>query len=754
MSVYANQAKYSGTGNTNIFSIRDAKDFGLRMAARVREVAQIGNGTAFALHYANVGVAYTHLYGLDVEGVGANAAVVTRSGDQGSIAELRIPAAAGQLRKVWNIIVGPELSWTAVATTTDFASEAEAITAKNALQYYWADRGVSTKAKGQAFEALSFAEAALHIPWNEDLGDDIAPEPILDEQGQPVMDDEGQPTFRILKTGDIDYRVISTWDIIRDPTAKSYEALKWVAVREWQDKFDVAAMCKDRDTANAALQSNFQPQETYRFWRPFNSTNSVPSNFIPVYYLYHMKTPSVPQGRQTVFLDNGAIISDEPLDKAYWELLPVVRIAVGEYSGTPFPYSKWFSTLGSQQASDSLARDLVTNATATSGGLIWAEDDADTPVPQLGGGPKVIVGAKGSKPPVPLMLQQSHPEHFNLRKTLMADMLQMMGLDRLTSGEDVGANLSGAAMALMASTSVQNNSQEQSVWGKFVQDIGNVTLAHIQCHMTEPRRIALAGNARAGLVKSTELSGDKVKGVDRIQVQLAPALQQTDAGKLQMAEMAIKEKWVRTPEEAQQVLDTGRLDALTQGLSNELMLVSAENEALSRGEDVPVMANDNHRLHLSIDGGHPTVTASLTARRNKPTVDAVTKHMGQHIEFLQKTDPKILEMFGQPSLAQPPQAGPPPMADATKLGMTNLAVKAGWAPTPQAAEQVFKSGDLTAAQTAADPQAAANPAPGTGAPPQMAQHAKGPSMPLNPVTNQPAAPVAGVRPPGLAVKPS
>lgn len=743
----------AGQTRDNIFAITDSRDFGIRISAKVKDMGQLNQGTPYALHYANVGVAYTHLYGLDIEGVGANASVVTRSGEQGSIAELRIPAAAGQLRKVWNLIVGPELAWTAVATTTDYASEAQAITAKNALQYYWADKGVSTKAKGVAFEALAFAECAMHVPWNEELGDDIGAEPVLDQNGQPILKDDGEPQMRILRAGDIDYRPVSTWDIIRDATAKSYEALPYIIIREWQNRFDVAERCQAKgkwQTAMDALTAPYQPSEVYRFWRPFKTNNSITSDLIPVYYLYHKRTASVPTGRQTEFLDNGSIISDGPLDKAYWKQIPVVRMAVGEYSNTPFPYSKFFAVLGGAQAADGLARDLLTNATATSGGIIIAEDDSNTPPLQLGGGPKVIYKPKGAQDPRPLQLQQSHPEHFTLMKTLRGESQQILGLDNLTALGEVNANASGALAALMTSTSVQNNSQEQAEWGRFVQALGNVSLAHIQYHMKEPRKIALAGKSRADLIITTELSGDKVSGIDRLQVQLAPALQQTDAGKQEIANTALKEGWARTPQQLQSVYDTGRLDALTEDLSSELMLIKSENEALARGEQVPVMIGDDHLLHLK---GHRPVTASVTARKDPNVVQALQAHEAQHLKILQTTDPKILQLFGQPSIASPPPQEPQP-SESVKLGAASLAVKSGWAATPQAAQQVFETGKIDAAQAAINPAAGGNPPPGSAVAPQQQAQQKAAALPKNPQTGQPTGPVAGTVSPSLAVKPA
>lgn len=745
------QTERYGSTTQNIFAIKDPKEFGIRIAAKIKELSTVNQGTPYALHYANVGVAYTHLYGLDIEGVGANAAVITRSGEQGSIAEMRIPAAAGQLRKIWNIIVGPELAWTAVATTTDYASEAQAITAKNALQYYWADKGVSTKAKMMAFEALAFAEGALHIPWNEDLGEEIAAEPIVDQFGSPQLDESGEPMFRILKTGDIDYRPVSTWDIIRDPTAKSWDALNYIIVREWQNKFDVAARCRDPQVAADALNTPYNPNETYRFWRPFNQTGQVMSDLIPVYYCYHKRTGSVWRGRQTEFLENGSVISDGPLAKCYWKELPVVRMAPGSYADTPFPYSKFAAVLGAAQAADGLARDLLTNATATSGGIIIAEDDSNTPPLQLGGGPKVLYFPKGAKEPKPLELQQSHPEHFTLMKTLRGESQNILGLDNLTATGEVNANASGALAALMTSTTVQNNSQEQSSWGKFVQSIGNLTLSHIQHNMKTERRIALAGKSRADLVITTELSGEKVKGIDRLQVQLAPALQQTDAGKMEMANLAIKQGWAKTPQQIQTVFDTGRLDALTQDLSNELMLIQAENDALSRGEPVDVMLGDDHMLHLR---GHRPVTASIVARKDPKVVQAMQAHEAAHLKILQETNPKILALFQQPSLAPEQAPQPEGPSEATKLGATNLAVKQGWASTPADAQKVFETGKIDSVSAPMNPAAAGNPPPGSGVSPQMQKKAEMPHMPTNPATGQKAAPAAGTPPPALSVKPS
>ncbi len=690
----------------------DAEDFGTILSGKLRDYSRTGSNTGLTnLHYSNVSVAYTHVYGMDVEGVGANAALVTRSGEQGSIAELRIPAAASLLTKQWNLVVGPELSWSCHASNTDYASEAKTVTARQAIQYYWEDRNVAATAKAAAFEALAFGECALHVPWDEQLGEVEAVDSQVSESGQPVD--------KLIRSGDIAYRLVSTWDIIRDPTARSWDSLSWICVREWVNKWDAAASTDDKEAAAACLVAG---SDTMTYWRPLGYRSVVDSDLIPVYYFYHKQTPSVPWGRQTRFLEDGTVLSDGNLGKAYEQRLPVVRMAAGEYSGTPWPYSKFFGTLGSAQAVDSLYRDLLTNATAVSGGLIWAELESDLSVPQLGGGPKVIYGQKGTKPPVPLELQTSHAEHYSLIGKLRGENQQIMGLDDLTAGSATAMPDSGALAALMTSISVQNNSQLQASWGGFVQGIGELTLAHIQYSMKGSRRVALAGKSRSSLVTTTELSGNAVQGIDRVLVEIQSARAQTAAGRWEMATEAVKAGWVQTPKQLQSVADAGNYDALNQDLSAELLLIQEENEALGEGRQIPVMLDDDHIAHLK---GHRPVIASLTARENPAVVTALQAHQDAHLEILRKTDPQVLQLFGQPAI-------PPTVPGQPAPGQT---------PAPAGAPPPHQGGAGPTTPPLQPPNA------------QALEHAQAPSMPVNPSTGARAEPAAGTVPPSLAIKP-
>ena len=696
--------------------------FGQALAGKLAEMSDTSGSpsTVMGMHYSNVAIGYAHQYGLDVENKGANAAVVVRSGNQGSEVELRIPATAAMMHKAWNIIVGPELAWSAVPSTTDFASESKAVNARNALTYLWTHENAGAIARGSALDALFQAETVMHIPWDKSLGTDVGP---IEDSAAPQGEMSATQPPRVERSGWMRFTPIPTWDVFRDRSVKAWEQQSAFIIREWQNKYDRAALCDDEDEARreqkaARCKGASGVTQIGQSWAPLQERYESSGDTIPVYYLYAKRTPSVPAGRQTVFLEDGTVLEDGPLDEAYKDVLPVVRMSAGEYRGTPWPYTKYFACCGAAQATDALYAALTTNATAVSGPVLSVEQsavDAGAAMATLSGGPQMVPRPDGTQPPAWVAPSPAHPEHFNLIGKFRNEVQQIIGLDALTAGEEIGANLSGAAMVMMTSTSVQNNSQLQASWRDYVQAIGNVALKHIQHHMSEEKQIALAGNARASLVTTTTLSRDSVAGIERVTCTIGSAMTQTDAGKYEIATTALKEGWAQTPEQFQTVMDTGRLDALTQDLSNELLLVNAENEGLGKGEMVPVTPYDNHVLHLKL---HRAVLASLTARRQVNVLRAVQQHMDAHVAALvaapQSMPPAVLEMLGIPVVAGGPGAPPPS------------------GPQPSGGPP---------------PELPANAPPGAGAKPP--DGVPTPQAPKDPRSGRPAGPAAGVVPPAM-----
>lgn len=663
-------------------AIQDNKAFGTRLKAKLEECREALMASS---HMEHVRTAYAHNFGQDVEGVGADASAVTRSGAQSEQAEVRVPHARALAAGVVNIITGAKVAWTALPINNDHGAKAGCVTASGALEYYWKDKGVFAKAVGAVKEAVPLAEAVLFTPWDENLG--AAAVGVPGKDGKP-----GQ----LVHEGDIAFHNVSTWDVLRDPNYKSWDALPWVAVVLWLNKYDVAATYPDY-----AAEVMKQESSAVR-WTPMGTT-AVDSDCIPVTHWFHKTTPALPNGGEAVALDSGCVLKRKALSKAFHNVLPVHRFAAGELWGTPFPYSSFWAALGVCQVADSIHTSLTTNITSTAPGIISAESNSEIAPNSIAGGTKILYRAPGSQPPVAVALQQASQYQFDYLDVLRKEAQQILNLNGTSLGTPDSAGMSGAAMALLSSMAIQNNSDLQGAWVDFVTRIGNCVLALWKEKVSTKRKIAISGRGRSSSVKALELDSEAMKGVDRVLVEIGNPLQQTAAGRFELAQLFLQVPGlVKTPEQLAAVVDTGRLDPLTQDLSNQLLLISQENEKLSDGVELIPMLTDDHRLHVR---EHPGVGASMEARSDPKVMAALQNHIAQHIKILRETDPSILEAMGQAPLA-PPMA--PPGAP-------------GAPPAP--------GGDVSMAPPPAPADAAAS--------------VSMPSMPTNPQTGEEFQPAAG-----------
>jgi hypothetical protein len=153
----------------------------------------------------------------------------------------------------------------------------------------------------------------------------------------------------------------------------------------------------------------------------------------------------------------------------------------------------------------------------------------------------------------------------------------------------------------------------------------------------------------------------------------------TVAGRVNIATMLMQMQpsAIKTPEELQQVLDTGRLDPAVEGTRAELLNIRAENEMLQDGKPAMAAFTDNHPMHMR---EHAAVIASPEARSSPEVLNALSEHMNEHANLWRTTDPTILMAIGVPPPPPPPMMGPPGMAGPPQPGATN-----GTPPPPEGA---------------------------------------------------------------------
>jgi hypothetical protein len=176
-----------------------------------------------------------------------------------------------------------------------------------------------------------------------------------------------------------------------------------------------------------------------------------------------------------------------------------------------------------------------------------------------------------------------------------------------------------------------------------------------------PHMVTITGQGNRGYVK--EFVKDDIKNVDRVTIQLGNPLSATVAGRYNIAELMAQMGLVKTPQQLDMVLTTGRLEPVTQGAQKQMMLISAENERLMDGQTCAAAIFDDHKLHIQENS---TVLDSPEAREDPTIVKNVTDHILEHVQLWQRatTDiPALLAAKGiepAPQPVMPPPPGMPP----------------------------------------------------------------------------------------------
>jgi hypothetical protein len=611
--------------------------------------------------------AYLYYFGRSPDGSSTH--LVSRGGDQGELATIRVNHARSLVQTQLNLVLSNRIVWQPKATNDDYESYAQTILANSVLDYYWRDRQIERFGARAVEEAITFGEGFLYSPWDESLGDEVANAPVLDAEGR---------TTGYKKTGDFKFINVSSWDIIRDPFKHSWDELDWVIIHTRANRYNLVAAYPE--LAKQILQA---PSEIAR---ETNGTNVSEGDFrdtddISVFHFYHRRTQALPTGRETCFVSDKCVLYDREL--SYREI-PLQRVYAAEVFGTPFAYTQFFEILGLQELVDNLNTCIASNQTTFATQMIAAPDGANVS-PDSFGGIKLLKYPGGSQPPQALQLTKSPPEVFQYLHDLVGQMEQLMGLNSVARGEPQSGEQSGAALALLEAKAKQQASVLEGANLRFLQQLGTHIIDTIRTKCPYPRRVAISGVANKSLERSAEYSGESFSAIHRVLVDIGNPLGQTPAGRKELVNIYTQALGPKiTAEQIEQVMTTGRIEPLTMNLQRQLLLIKSENERISRGEQVQAMADDDHVLHMREHAGE--MSNPELRYGNPPALDSYAAHMDEHWQLYNTVDPARLLVLGQ---QPPPQMGPPPGAPPAPPGPPP-----GPPPTPSMAPTAPEQPDL------------------------------------------------------------
>lgn len=574
---------------------------------------------------------------------------VTFGGEQGELVNLPVNHYRNIAKNILNMVTANRPAFQARATNTDYRSQEQTILANGLLDYYMREKRLERYLRKAVELAIVTSAGFIKMEWDATRGeiyDYVEPEKVINPitgELEVGLDAEGNPLKPIpVHEGDVVFKNLSPYDVVFDSTKENYEDNEWVLVRTFKNKFDIAAKFPEmrEEIIGLKVKSDYlqHNKEVYSIDETVD---------IPVYEFFHTKTESMPNGRYILYCSEDIILMDTMMP---YRSLPVYRIVPADLLGTPYGYAEIFDLLPMQDCVNSLYSTVMTNQNANGVQSVLIPRGTDVRINQLSGGMNYIEYNAQAGEPKALQLTATAPEIFNFLQMIEKAMETVSGVNSVTRGNPESSLKSGTALALVQSQSLQFVSHLQQSYIQLIEDVGTGLINLLKDFAAAPRIAAITGvNNR---YKLKEFTGSDLSNINRVIVDVGNALAQSTAGKVQMASELLQMGLITSPEKYLEVMNTGRLDSMTEFEMNELSLVRAENEALFNN-DTQVMAlfTDKHSLHIR---EHRGVAADPKLRLADPAlIKRVAAHIQEHIMLLQTTDPNTLALFGEQPLSPP-----------------------------------------------------------------------------------------------------
>jgi hypothetical protein len=598
-------------------------------------------------------------YGAYLNDYVGNGHRVNFTGEQGELTQIPINHYRNLAQHIYTMITSSRPTMDARAVNTDYKSYAQTILANQILDYYMREKKLEDCLKRATEMAIVMGQGYVKLAWNATAGEIYDVDP---ETQQPIRD------------GELEYTTLSALDVIVDGTMESWDERDWVICRTWINKYDLMAKYPQfADQIHGMKPKNQSSVYRIAVW------SNDDTDKIAVYEFFHKVTESMPEGRYMLFCDAEIVLIDA---KMPYREIPVYRITPNDILGTPYGYSPMFDIYPIQEGINALYSTIMTNQNTFGVQNIWMPEDADIQVASLEGGMNVI---KSKAKPEALNLTQTPAEVFKFLDMLIQAAETISGVNSVARGNPEASLKSGTALALVQSQALQFISGLQANYVKLIEAVGTGTIQILKDFANTPKFITLVGKNNRNLTK--EFTGEKISAVNRVVVDMGNPLARTIAGRVQMAEQMMQMKIIKNPQQYFQVINTGRIEAMYEGETDDLMLIKKENEQLMDGINPPVSPMDKHSVHID---EHSAVLADPDLRSDAAFINNVMDHIQGHMNALRNTDPALLQIRGeqplpplQPQNNNPPggQPNPPPPQNPPQASMQGGG-PGGGGPTP------------------------------------------------------------------------
>lgn len=557
-------------------------------------------------HFARIARNWAYYYNLYYKDLGIPETEIRKGGEEGEYAMIAINHFRSFLQLTLSYAVQNRPAWDTQAINSDYRSMQQAKLGNDILDYYMEEKRVESKLIQAAEDALILSVGYMKVTWDESLGEEVRPDP---------------ETGMIFRDGDIAFENPSIFDVIHDYTIQDWSQCQWVLVRTRRNRWDLVSKYPEwREEIVRAETTDERDYDFYRFDRSGQQMDLT--DLVDTWEFYHDKTPSLPNGRFTIYIGDDAIY-DGPLP---YREKPIYRVVPTEFRLTSLGYTPAFDLQGIQEAINAEYSTILTNHKNLGPTKIWFKTGDNINMAQLEPGITVI---QSDTKPEPLPLTNTPREYFSFLDYLKQDGEYVSGVNSVARGQPEASLKSGAALALIDQKAAQYSSIFVGNFYGFMSKVGTAILRILKEFPNSKRFIYVAGiNNRSEL---REFQKDDLESIDRVIVQMGNPLSRTLAGRLEIATQLLQAGLVKVPEEFLTVLQTGQLKPLTDTLDSQLSVIHQENEALKLGQPTSALMTDDQSLHLK---KHAAVLDSLEMRGNPIILQSVLSHIAQHQQLL------------------------------------------------------------------------------------------------------------------------
>jgi hypothetical protein len=532
------------------------------------------------------------------------------------------------------------------AVNSDHKSMSQAILGTCIVDYYWHEASLANLYVEGCQWGMRYGEAAVHRPWDKGAGNAYVANP---------------ETGSVVKEGDLKFELLSPTDVVRDTTRKNTES-DWYIVRSEVNRWDLIARNPQlKDDLLKVDSTEFDRHQSFCF--RISKALEKNSDYVNVWTAYHRKTDAMPEGRLFVFCGD-AMLYDGPIP---YQDLPLDFIRPRQLSGTPFGFSPAWHLLGVQQVIDILTSTIVTNQSTNGLNNLWTKANDPIAVASLPGGMKNLMSE--TKPEV-IQLVMTAPEIFEFRKSMIAEMETLSGINSTVRGNPEASLKSGNSLALIVAQATQFAGMLEGSLQEAQENTATGIIISLRDFSRSKRVANIVGAANRSFRKEFTPEKD-LASIQRIVLEPVNPLSKTISGRLELANNLQQQGLTKTPEQYLTVLRTGQLDpALESSGSFEMLNIRAEGEYLQEGKPLVAIISDQHLTHIR---EHLALLATPEAREDPQFVARVLQHVQEHegLWLQLSMRPALLMATNQQPAPPPPMpAGPPPGPGAPPSAVT------------------------------------------------------------------------------------